>query len=255
MRPDTILALNAINRAFYAAIAPEWSQSRRHAWPGFAPLLERTLALAPSRSQLRVLDVGAGDGRFGAYLRQQPMAAKVDYLGLDASQALLSHATGRGLGTNYRFVHADFVAEPGAAAIPAGPYELCVLLGVLHHVPSFARRLELLRALEDRLSPQGVCAFTVWRLDRDPRFERRRLDFAEYNAHAERPIDLADLEPGDALVRWGAGSAPPRYCHFPSESELEALLAASRLRVHARFSADGKTGALNDYILTTRAID
>lgn len=249
MRPDTILALNAINRAFYAAIAPEWSQSRRHAWPGFARLLERTLARTPNDGRLRVLDVGAGDGRFAAYLSQQPTAAKVDYLGLDASQALVAHARGRGLAANYVFMHGDFVADEVASAIPSGPYELVVLLGVLHHVPSFARRLELLRVLGNRLAPHGVCAFTVWRLDRDPRFERRRLTFAEYNAHAEHPIDLGDLEPGDTLVRWGAGSAPPRYCHFPSELELQELLSASQLRVHARFCADGKTGVLNEYIL------
>jgi SAM-dependent methyltransferase len=249
MRRQTVLALNALNQAFYAAIAPEWSETRRHAWPGFGRVLEVARDRVGRAGRLHVLDVGAGDGRFAAYLSQQRSAAGVEYLGIDASAALLEHARARELGPGFRFQHADFIRQPLPAAGPEGGYHLIGLLGVLHHVPSFACRAELLRQLAGQLAPRAVLAITFWRLDRDVRFASRCLDWARYNAEASQPIDLLDIEPGDTLLRWGAGDAPPRYCHFPDARETEALLEASELDVIDRFKADGKSGELNDYVL------
>ncbi|HKU43667.1 MAG TPA: class I SAM-dependent methyltransferase [Polyangiales bacterium] len=242
MKRETVLALNALNHAFYAAIAPEFHDSRSSPWPGFARLLE----LVPNPS--RVLDAGAGDGRFGAFLHERAPHA-LDYLGLDASQELLAFARARGLGSRYRFEHCDFIAAP--ESLPPGPFDLIVVLGVLHHVPSFEGRSELIRQLAQLLAAAGTLALTFWRLDRDPRFSRRLRSFAEYNARAAQPIDERDLEPGDQLLGWG-DDGPPRYCHFPDARETEALLAAAGWPVCARFSADGRGGLLNDYVLLRR---
>lgn len=243
MKRETVLALNALNQTFYAAIATDFRKSRERAWPGFARILQHAGA-AP-----RVLDVGSGDGRFGAFLRERAPAASRDYLGLDASERLLSFARERELGTGYRFEHCDFIAA--SDSLPAGPFELIVLLGVLHHVPSSAVRAELIAQLAQRVAAGGTLAFTFWRLDRDPRFARRLRSFAQYNASASQPIPEHELEPGDHLLGWGDGG-PPRYCHFPDARETEALIAAARWPVSARFAADGRGDALNEYVLVKR---
>jgi tRNA (uracil-5-)-methyltransferase TRM9 len=248
MKRETALALNALNQAFYAAIAPEWSDSRRHPWPGF----ERVLGLwAPAAGgvEKRVLDVGAGDGRFAPLLQHALVGRPFEYLGIDANEQLLAHARGRGLGPHLRFARADFLEDE--SALPSGPFELVVLFGVLHHVPSFERRRQLLNALAQRVAPGGLFAVTFWRLDRDPRFDTRLRSFADYNARASEPIDEADLEPGDTLLSWGDRDVL-RYCHFPDARETETLITATGLPVLARFDADGRGDALNEYVVFKR---
>jgi SAM-dependent methyltransferase len=255
----TRLALNAVNSEFYARVAPEWSETRRTPWPGFARVLAclraRTMAdsdaaQAPSMP-LRVLDVGAGDGRFAEYLRGA-WSGDVEYCGVDASGDLLAHAQRRNLGARWRFVQSDFVEAPPCAALPPGPFDLIALLGVLHHVPGHLARCELVHALKTRMAARGLLALTFWRLNDDPRFASRVIPWAVHNATAHTPIRQEQLEPGDTLLRWGAGSAPPRYCHFPSEVETEALLAATELRIVERFRADGRGDRLNEYVLLGR---
>jgi tRNA (uracil-5-)-methyltransferase TRM9 len=246
MKRETVLALNALNQAFYEAIAPEWSESRRHPWPGFERVLKLLRAEVPSVQPLRVLDVGAGDGRFAEFLNSQREAdERFEYLGIDASERLLEHARSRGLGEGARFEHADFLEE---GSLPAGPFELVVLFGVLHHVPSFERRRQLLAEVAQRVAPGGLLALTFWRLDRDPRFAKRVRSFADYNRDATEPISESDLEPGDTLLSW-ADQPALRYCHFPDAAETDALIAAAELRVLARFEADGRGDALNEYVV------
>jgi tRNA (uracil-5-)-methyltransferase TRM9 len=252
----TRLALNAVNSAFYARIAPEWSEKRRTAWPGFERVLARVRAQLRARGSaqttpLRVLDVGAGDGRFAAYLKDAWPGA-VDYCGIDASRELLAHAEQRQLGPGWRFVQTDFVEAPPSAAVPLGPFDLVVVLGVLHHVPAQAARSELVEALAARVAANGLLALTFWQLPDDARFASRVVPWQLHNASATRPIMLEQLEPGDTLLRWGTGDAPPRYCHFPSPTEIEALIAASRMQLVERFRADGRGDRLNEYALLAR---
>jgi tRNA (uracil-5-)-methyltransferase TRM9 len=259
MKRGTVLALNALNQAFYAAIAAEWSETRKHSWPGF----ERVAALSDERQArrsgpgssasksepLRVLDVGAGDGRFAAFLNERwPDAnAAFEYLGLDASAKLLDHARSRRFGSHLRFERWDFIVDE--RALPSGPFDLVLLFGVLHHVPSFELRAQLVRELAQRTAAGGIFAMTFWRLDRDPRFESRVRSFAQFNASAHLAIDEGDLEPGDTLLAWGSQGSALRYCHFSDASETEALITAAGLPVIARFDADGRGNALNEYVV------
>jgi len=251
----TQIALNRVNHTFYECIAPEWSQARNAPWPGFARVLahietqDEQRADAPST--LRVLDVGAGDGRFAAYLKDT-WRGSVDYCGVDASSELLAYAQQRQLGPGWRFVQRDFIELPPSAALPAGPFELVAVFGVLHHVPARAARCELVRELATRVGQAGVLALTFWRMPDDPRFASRVVPWEQYNAAASSPIALQQLEPGDTLLRWGNGSGPPRYCHFPSPAETEALIAATGLQLVERFRADGCGDRLNEYALLAR---
>jgi len=254
----TQLQLNALNQHFYASIAEAWSESRKHPWPGFQRICARLLqsmAAGVEASQLRVLDVGCGDGRFAQYLHEySPVTAQVHYLGCDASAALLARARGRGLPEHVAFEQLDFLQDPEATALPDGPFDLVCLLGVLHHVPGEHTRRRLLRELAARVSqrPKGLLAITFWRLTDDPRFATRGLSFETYNARATDPIALSQLEPGDTLLRWGAQDNPCRYCHFPDPDETQRLIAATGLRLVERFHADGRADRLNEYALLSR---
>jgi len=241
MNRATQLALNRINQRFYASIAGQWSDKRKHAWPGFA----RALA-AVGGDPRRVLDVGCGDGRFAAFLAEQS-AGERSYLGIDSSEALLAHAAQRALPPSYRFEQHDFVEAP--LALEGARFQLIALFGVLHHVPGSAQRAALVRALAELLEPGGHLVLTVWRLDEDPRFAARDIAFAEYNRSAAEPLDQSQLEPGDHLLRWDDQAATPRYCHFPDTEELYQLVAHSGLEERERFRADGHLNRMNEYVV------
>jgi tRNA (uracil-5-)-methyltransferase TRM9 len=252
MDSATQLELNAINRRFYAAIAPEWSDKRKHPWPGW----ERVLAALPSAANSgrpRVLDLGCGDGRLLAFLTQR--LPDVEYLGIDASAALLERARMREHSTRAAWLEADFITQPLPELARKPRYDLICVFGVLHHVPAHARRVQLVRELASLLCKGGVLALTFWRLDEDPRFASRRVRFEDYNRSAEHPIALDQLEPGDSLLRWGERErdAPPRYCHFPSQEHTQALIAGSGLHLLERFRADGHRNRMNEYALLTSA--
>ena len=240
MRAATVDALNALNRRFYAASALEFHETRKAPWPGF----ERTLAALPS-PPTSVLDVGAGDGRFAAFLLER-CPTPPQYLGVDFSHELLSLAEQRELGSHCRFVHADVLHDDWQ---PTGRFALIAAFGLMHHVPSLALRKRLLSKLAAHLEPGGYLVVTFWRLPEDPRFERRVLPIATYNRDAPTVIPVEDLEPGDTLLRWGAGDGPPRYCHFVDDAEISVLCAATGLTVTARFRSDGRGDALNDYVV------
>lgn len=261
MDAKTRLALNDINRAFYAAAALEFSASREHAWPGWRRVLACARRLGPSGAggePLRILDVGCGNGRFASFLEAEYGGA-FDYVGIDSSEPLLSIARRRHRGRRHvRLVFGDALAafaedatgEQGQAL--RGPFGLILLVGFLHHVPGFETRRDLPRQLARRLAPLGLLAAAAWRFGALDRFRSRIVAWEEYNRGAEHPVDLAQLEPGDHLLRWGAGERAARYCHFVDQAEMTALFTGVGLERVDEFTADGRTGDLNHYVVLRR---
>jgi tRNA (uracil-5-)-methyltransferase TRM9 len=258
MKQATRDRLNALNQRFYSEHAAAFSATRDRPWPGFARALELTADALQARSPrsadtLRVLDVGCGNGRLIAPLRER-FGERFAYAGIDASQALLALARRRYAGAPARFAHADFVTTAPEQALPQGPFELVALFGVLHHVPDEAQRRALVSVTAARLAPGGVLAFTLWRFDESARFARHCLNRVERQELArELAFDATELEAGDQLLRWGDGQRRLRYCHFCDEAEIERLVAATELAPLARFRSDGEGDRLNDYVLLRAA--
>lgn len=263
MDPETTRRLLAINRRFYAARAAEFARTRGAAWPGWRRLLPALRGLARDAARggraLRVLDAGCGNARFARFLAAELAAAgpdagaAVDYLGVDASAELLRAARGAGAGLRgFALLRADFARAPDALAGLRGRFDAALLFGVLHHVPGAPLRRALLARLCAALRAGGLLALSAWQLHGDPRFAGRRLSWEAYNRGAAEPIDLAQLEPGDALLAFGSAQELPRYCHFGDESGIRALFEGLPLAPGEGFRADGRSGELNRYYLLRR---
>jgi len=244
MNQATTHALNAINLAFYREQAEAFSASREYPWPGWRRLLTH---LPRSARPLRVLELGCGNGRFASFLAEQLGARTgIEYWGVDASAPLLARARQRDCGGHRaRWQQLDFVADPGA--LPAGPFDLVALLGVLHGVPGRACRRALVRRAAARLAPGGLLVFTCWRFGELERFRERLLSWETYNRAAPDPIDPSELEPGDHLLPWGRDRRSLRYCHASDAAEREALVDGLSLSCVDRFLADGRGADLNHY--------
>jgi len=244
----TAHALNALNLAFYRERADEFDAARQRPWRGWSQLGALLRERGGARD-LDVLDAGCGNGRLGAFLAAEGHPAR-RYLGIDASPELLAHARARALpGAEYRV--ADLVAGDPEQALPPGAFSLVALFGVLHHVPSQARRRALLAALQGRVAPEGLLVFSAWQADAADRGEPRRVAWEDWEPASA--VDPAQLEPGDCLLAWGAGRDAVRYCHFADDPELAGLLAGLAGRQVAAWSGDDGRGWRNRYFALARA--
>ena len=256
-----------INRAFYEVHAEAFDRSRGpRPWPGWQrllPLLSAAGASATADGSGRidrkrlgsVLDIGCGNARLACFLHEAGFEFR--YTGADANPALLGAAHRQlpeAVASSADLVLHDFLAtgRPGDA-LPDGPFELVVLMGVLHHVPGTDWRLRLLQAAAGRLAPSGLLVLAAWQFEGDPREERKRVDWQQLGPVLGEHLDPDELEPGDALLRFGDDpSAPPRYCHPVRDSEFEGWPRALGLSLVADFRADGARGTANRYAVLRR---
>jgi SAM-dependent methyltransferase len=186
------------------------------------------------------------------------------YLGIDSSPLMIDLARER-LEEACRVEPAFRVQELTDTPVLTasdGFYDLVVIFGVLHHVPSSESRRRLLADTAASLSPGAVLVMSFWQFGDRQRFRDRVIPWSAYNRHAEDQIEERQLEPGDVLLAWGDGAAEPgggdavpgpcRYCHFATPSEADSLVADLDLEIVDRFAADGRSGDLNLYFVLRR---
>ncbi len=252
MDASTQRQLNVINRNFYAQQATAFAETRDHPWPGW----NRAWQHVDIKERLRLLDMGCGAGRFARFLGEQTGATRIDYIGIDASVALLERARGESGGlASADFRCADWVENSPEECLPDGAFDYVALLGVLHHVPGHAQRCALLRTLSERLSPGGALVVTAWRFaaeDIKARFQERIVSWEEWNQNNNSVLDLSQLESGDFLLRWGSGKELVRYCHYADEQEVARWLRDLPAEVVDEFQEDGRGRNLNHYVVLRR---
>ncbi|MGN0077020.1 MAG: class I SAM-dependent methyltransferase [Parafannyhessea sp.] len=267
--------MNELNARFYRDNAASFSQTRQSGWPGW----ERCLAEARMAGNgatpevpMRVLDLACGNLRFARYLADA-CSQPIQYLGidncpelgadaspadfppawqvrteeLDVVSALLSGTLATSLGDALARAWGTTGAGPRAA-------DLSVAFGFLHHVPTFAARLELLRALLAATAPGDTCCVSFWR------FMSSECLAAKARATTERGLRELGLAPGDLgqndyLLGWQNVPGSYRYCHHFCKREVDALLARldGLAQPVARFAADGRSGELNAYVVLRRS--
>jgi SAM-dependent methyltransferase len=251
MDEKTARALNAINRDFYRDRAAEFSETRTAPWPGWLELQRRLGPRLPQR-ELDVLDVGCGNGRFGAFLAEAgaDCPRETHYVGIDSSEPLLEVVRRRSLGlASVETACVDVVETPPSEFLPDRSFTLIAVFGLLHHIPAERTRAALLHALGERLQPGGFLALAIWRFEANERIRGRSLPIEDWNRVADEPLDASQLEPGDRLLRWGLEPHCVRYCHHMDDAEAARLLAGTRLEICAQFDADGRDEGLNRYFV------
>ena len=246
MDPETAAALHRINRDFYERRAGEFSATRERAWPAWRRVAERVEGRGGAGRS--VLDLGCGNGRLERFLAER-WGDGLEYLGVDASEAMLEIARAKGVGG--RLVRGDLVRD-GLPELAGRRFDLIAAFGLMHHLPGFEARAALLRQAARRLAPGGVLAVSFWQFGGDERLRRRMVSWAAYNRTAAEPIDPQALEEGDALLAWGEMTGPAeapalRYCHWTRPAEADRLLAGLPLESVDAFRADGRGGDLNLY--------
>ncbi|MCI0713056.1 MAG: class I SAM-dependent methyltransferase [Chloroflexi bacterium] len=231
MDRDTIRRLNDLNKRFYETVASDFHETRGAAWPGWLQLLPH---IQKYEGSIRVLDVGCGNGRFGAFLTEN-LPNPIDYHGIDNNAQLLDFA--RHLladkVNNLTLTQQDIVERLHVS----GQYDLVVLFGVIHHIPGYQNRQHLMAQLTDHIASGGWLVFAVWRFYEYQRFRKRIISWdADWS-----------VERHDYLLDWQRDTTATRYAHYVDDDEHQALIGATGLQEIITYRADGNTGDLNQY--------
>jgi len=235
---DTEIAdkLLALNRRFYAAFAETFADSR----PVSDPALVRILPYIPQCA--RLLDLGCGNGRLAALLdRERPGSV---YVGVDAVEEVveIARSEARALATtSASFDVLDLTAPGWPQMLPSEPFDCVLALAVLHHIPGFDRRADVLRQGRGLMKAGGLMIVSVWQCLESARMRRKIRPWSEAGLSAE------ELEAGDYLLDWKRGGRGLRYCHLVDETELQRLALESGLKVAETFRAGGREGKLSRF--------
>ena len=228
--------------AFYAQVSSSFDATRQAPWRGWEQLLA---TLGPQdEKQLRLLDIACGNLRFEKYLFEQRDVSDawcVDNCDMLAAQEQLSDP-------RIHYLHLDIAQAllgEGQLDLPheACDCDLAVCFGFMHHLPLASQRSSLLRALIGATHPGGYVAVSFWQFLRDKRIRAKARSFE-------------GADEGDYLLGWQERTDVARYCHHFDDAEIDKLVygMSNLAQETCRYSADGRNGDLNRYVILRRRV-
>ncbi len=259
MDRDFAAALVELNNDFYRKVCTSFSATRQAPWPGWRQVFDMAAGEGVAGDSYRVLDLACGNMRFERFFKDAWVGrgekTPVEFYAVDACRDL---ACGVG-DPDLHFIEHDILAslmggEAPALLVPG--CDLGVCFGFMHHAPTRELRLAVLGSLADSVRPGGLLAVSFWTFMNSPKLAAKVTE-AESRAAVAPPFggfDLAKLELGDHLMGWQDRADAYRYCHHFTDAEIDDLLAGlgGSVQEVTRFSADGKDGDLNRYVVLRR---
>jgi tRNA (uracil-5-)-methyltransferase TRM9 len=237
----TTSRLLALNHDFYTFFGKPFSATRQRLQPAVKRILD---SLSGDES---ILDLGCGNGELAHELTRRGHRAQ--YLGVDFSLPLLRDAESPLAGTSHpkefpaTFREIDLsrlssFVDP--LSIQAG-WSLITAFAVLHHIPSYEMRLDILKAIRKLMKTDGRFILSNWQFMNS---EKLKLRIQPWNKVG---LTDGDVDEGDYLLDWRSGGAGLRYIHHFSVQELSMLAEQAGLRVSESFLSDGENGRLGLY--------
>lgn len=243
MNKNTITKLNKINKDFYNLVAKDFNESRKYSWEGWKninPYIEHF-------KDLKLLDVGSGNSRFYEYISKSFPNTYVEYQGVDNNKALLKIAQKKfSMNHGFKLKNVDLINSLTKMInfINEENFNLIISFGVMHHIPSYNLRVDLLKYLKRKLAKKGIIIISLWQFLKYERFKRKIV-----KKDVLQQIELNDLEENDFILDWKRGKTGLRYCHFTDKEEQLKLIKDAELKLVASFEADGLEGDLNTYLI------
>lgn len=215
MDQATAEKLLALVKRNYQDIAPDFSATRAKAvWPEIEKLA------AAVKDGEKILDAGCGNGR----LLKSLVGKKIEYLGVDNSEALISIA--RQNYPEHNFLVADVL---DLDRIKENGFDHIFCLAVLPHIPSPELRTKVLEQLKNKLSPDGRLVLSAWNLWTKPAFRRLLL-----KAWGLKILGRNEADYNDLVFPWknSAGQeVSQRYYHAFTKKEWQKLARLSDLKI------------------------
>jgi len=250
----------------YEEIAEDFDATRKkYLWPELLKLADMV------KNGDRVLDVGCGNGRLIEAFRNK----KISYLGVDNSEKLIEAAQRniqpviasdrrergnlRLEALDQRLLHRDYAPRNDNNSyafknvdileldkLPEKDFNYVFCVAVLHHLPGEDLRLQALRQMKNKLSPDGKIILTVWNLWSQPKFlklilktflEKILRNLGLMSRRCGRDPDFAlrtSGDFGDILFDWKNSQGErisQRYYHAFTSQELKKLAVNTGLKI------------------------
>jgi SAM-dependent methyltransferase len=240
MNRETAARLIALNREFYNRFGESFSATRQRLQPGVNRVLESF------QGEEKILDLGCGNGEFARALAKRDHRGP--YLGLDFSLPLLREAETSSMGFSARFLEVDLtqLSMIGEQLSMDGGWSVVTAFAVLHHMPSYALRVDILRAVHALLAEDGRLILSNWQFLNSEKLKSKIKPWETVT------ISQSDVDAGDYLLDWRSGGEGLRYVHHFTVQELSALADQTRFQVVDSFLSDGEGGKLGLYQTWTR---
>jgi len=228
-----------LNRTFYQTFAQQFSATRQRLQPGVLGILDHI------SDQEAVLELGCGNGQLGSELFRRGHQGL--YTGLDSNADFLQIARSiLPVKESISLVQEDLTSTEWDGSLPANRYDLILAFAVLHHIPSFALRLQILNKIYAITAPGDRFIHSEWQLLNSSRLRSRIQSWAHIGITSEQ------VEDGDYLIDWRSGGQGLRYVHVFDTTELESLASETGFTILASYNSDGEGGNLGLYQIWKR---
>lgn len=178
------------------------------------------------RDKESILDVGCGDGRAFEVFRGK----HVGYAGVDVSEDVIEKARAK-WGNEASFEVGDILDLP----VDTGRFDAALALGVLHHVPSAAYRLNAVMELTRSIRSGGYVMIANWNL-----WQTRYWGVLLHQFFGKRN----GWDFGDLKVSWKKPNFP-RFYHVFTIKEMRKLCDEAGLDVVEQYYV--KDGEISDW--------
>lgn len=230
MDSQLVKQLRKLNNDFYINVAESFSKTRSSYWSGWLSIKKYI------KEKDRILDLGCGNGRFLSFLKDN--FNNFTYLGLDNNEKLISIAKNIE-SEKCKFENVDILNLENIQKLEQ--YDVIVLFGVLHHIPSKKLRISFLKEVKAKLNENGLLIISFWDLLTNKKLLKRSIKYSE------------ELEEGDYIIDWLNDSNLKRYVHSFTEDEVKDIAKALDLKIIDCFRDDGKDKNSNIYAVLKNA--
>lgn len=218
--------LNVV-KSNYEKITQDFSATRQKLrWPDMETFVEKVTA------NQTVLDVGCGDGRLLASLKN----GFAKYVGVEPSLGLAKIASDKIGDRKGEIIIGDIL---NLDKVVNDKFDWVFCIAVLHHVPGKRLQVGALEQLKGRLNDNGRVVLSVWRMWNWPKLRTEIIKQAIRKMLGRNKMDF-----GDILFDWKKGEHSLRYYHFFTERGLRKIIKKSGLVVE-----HWERGSKNHYII------
>lgn len=199
-------------KKIYNTIAEEFSASRVFPWE------ELQVFIPYIKDNFKVLDLGCGNGRLLKVLAES--GKKIDYLGIDFAENLISVAKAQWPGFDFQ------VADIEDVNLESNSFDLIFLVASFHHLNTRKKRIVLLKKIYQSLKPGGYLIMTNWNLKQKKYLPNFFAQWWKKRAWNDVFISWQKYS-GDKNKLW-------RYYHSFTENELKKLLFKTGFKIKAK---------------------
>jgi len=268
---ETARGLNNLNKDFYERASLFWNHNHDNWWEGWYSfdLTDRLNSCNLNSDKIFVLDIGCGTGKFASFVKNSfPENFSIDYVGVDFSKSMLKISNSIQVEfNNFNLIEFDLINKDLKNIFPKIPknnlelvkpkFEVVALIGFLHHVFDFEKRLEVLQNASDLVSENGILIWSCFEYLKSQRLSKRIIykdDYLTKWAEQKFNFKYKNLQKGDNLLGWVKKTEAVRYSHAFDDEEINNLHSSlknlkNEFILLDDYYADGKNGKQNRYFI------